>query len=232
MDNSFPIFDILFPLFFFLFFFGILAASVLYANYAMKKDKEKLIIIAKELGLEMVGGVPLQNQKKPSFLSTILAYIQPWSIRGNWEGIPIEIFQETRGSGKSQTVYTVVKHELKKSLPFEMEITRQILLEGFFVGLFNLQDIQVGNKALDDAYRIKGRNEKEIQSLLKNSNIQTALLRLHSLPGEILFTHVSITMHIMGQVRDSETFREYFRAFQALLKELDNGNSGYYNPFE
>jgi len=93
------------------------------------------------------------------------------------EGTQGKYIFKSRGVGKSTKYYTIFRHEFQPVFPFKMQLTRQSKLENFFVKLFHLQDIQVGNKQFDDTFRIQ-TSQKDInllKSFFQNSTLQAGL---------------------------------------------------------
>jgi biotin carboxyl carrier protein len=82
---------------------------------------------------------------------------------------------EWRGSGKSRHRYTVIKVDVGAKLPPGLTLSR----EGFGAGFMKLlgeQDIEVGDKRLDDAVLIQGGSPSRVTALLKAPGIRRALL--------------------------------------------------------
>jgi hypothetical protein len=227
------LFDILIPAFIFLLAISFMVGIFLYTLHSTKKDKELRIKLARELGLEYTEEKTFPQekiQKFPKLVSTLLTHFTPWKIKGHLHGVALEIFQVTKGSGKNQTIYTVIQHNANIHLPISLELTRQGFLEGFFVKTLNLQDIQIGRKEFDDKFRIKGSDEKSITILLNNLALQKSLMELHSLNGNLLITQELISFHIVGLIREPKVFQDYARKIANSSHLLYGSGSGY-NPF-
>lgn len=97
------------------------------------------------------------------------------SLSGNVSGIYLHIKTVTRGSGKNRSTYTVYTAYSSAVIPQGMSLTR----EGFFskVGkMFGGQDIQTGDRKLDESLIIKGKDSNGIIALLRIPQVRDAIL--------------------------------------------------------
>ncbi|MHC4840069.1 MAG: hypothetical protein ACYTDT_03780 [Planctomycetota bacterium] len=96
-------------------------------------------------------------------------------LSGNVNGIYVHVNTVTRGSGKNRSTYTVYSAFSGASMPQGLSLTR----EGFFskVGkMFGGQDIQVGDRRLDDGLIIKAQDAQGTIALLRIPQVRDALL--------------------------------------------------------
>lgn len=170
---------------------GWLALS--FARRSAAADREKARNLALALGLEYgEGRDPVEDivpegspghEKATEFfrkfpLFGFLSALAPWRVSGERGGVRVEIFPETRSSGKSSTTYTVARAWLREPAGQELRIAR----EGFFtkVGktLFGLQDVEVGDAVFDQAVRIKAKDPLQAKLLLDRLEVRERVLAL------------------------------------------------------
>lgn len=127
----------------------VIVPVLLFARHQRARRDEAWASLARERGLHFEPGT----------------WLKPGRIHGEAQGVPVQIRNVTRGSGKSQQLYTVAEARLPGSLPEGLALGR----EGFdtkVAKLFGGQDIQVGDPLVDEALRVRGRSETEIRQAL------------------------------------------------------------------
>lgn len=93
------------------------------------------------------------------------------ALSGELDGMPLELWQESRSHGKSSTTWTC----LELQLPFHaISLTQEHLVSGFFTAMGG-QDIQVGDPELDRKLVIKG-NEDVVRALLDEEGRRAVML--------------------------------------------------------
>jgi hypothetical protein len=101
-------------------------------------------------------------------------------LMGLYRGFEVSVDKEVHGSGKHKVTYTRFRAQPLKPLPEGMSVSKEGL--GGKIGkFFGGQDIQVGDKRLDDALLIKGERELEIQQWFQQVGIGQAVIRFLSL---------------------------------------------------
>lgn len=156
-----------------------------------RRDRERVRQAALGLGLEYRDGEDAMRaayegpgkeaqfamyERQPSFLRKLFAALGPWRLTGERDGLRIEIYEETRSSGKNSTTYTVARVHYPRPLPYELRAAK----EGFFTkigkALFGLQDVEVGDPEFDREFRVKAGDPLAARLLLGRAEIQRPLL--------------------------------------------------------
>ncbi|MFT5583245.1 MAG: hypothetical protein ACI9VR_000823 [Cognaticolwellia sp.] len=97
-------------------------------------------------------------------------------LMGQYRGFEVVVDQEIHGSGKHKTTYTRFKAQPLKPLPLGLNVSKEGL--GSKIGkFFGGQDIQIGDKRLDDALLIKGQSEVEVQKWFQQAGVGQAVMR-------------------------------------------------------
>ncbi|MBN8219108.1 MAG: hypothetical protein J0L75_20885 [Spirochaetes bacterium] len=190
--------------------FAVLSAGILaFAARAQLRVHQKLRELAPRLPLRFTGpAADLEKVPGPERLKPLLQAFFPWRLEGSRGGFEVAAYPETRGSGKSKTSYTVVEAVLNRPVGFPFRAGREPALLSLGKALFKMQDIEVGEKAFDQAVRLQGADAAAIQSLFSDPVLQTAFLGA-------LEKHPSVTLHdtrvrweVQAVLTDEETYRE------------------------
>lgn len=204
------------PIFFFI-FIPFIVISVNF--YFAKQRREKMESLAKELGLEFqvsnrgktildqVAQSKQIGQSSQSVIQLLFSAFSDWKISGNYGNNFVEIYTETRGSGKSKSTYTIIFLKAKQPLAFKMEITPQGIFQGLFIKLFKMEDIQVGDEKFDKRFVIKGDNPEEIKKLCKDRSIQESIYKLMD-EDEYRILHNGIYFEKNGVITDSLFYKQ------------------------
>jgi len=159
--------------------------------------------------------------KMPTFLRNLFESSgKATCITGTADGVRITIFFESRGSGKSQTTYTVVRADYPKPLPFELHIA----YEGTFIrlgkALFGLRDLEVGDEAFDRAVRIKTDGEAAARAVLANAGARAAILGMIALSKEAFATNAFATWERQGRRYDPSEIRTVIAVLVPVTRTL------------
>ncbi|MDC1143156.1 hypothetical protein OAU50_08695 [Planctomycetota bacterium] len=147
-------------IFIFFIFAGIAVALIVASRNHSKKVRATWQSVAHKYRMQLQHGANMGS--KPQ-------------LSGNVNGIFVNVHTETRGSGKNRSTYTVYSAIPSGRLPHGIALTR----EGFFskVGkVFGGQDIQVGNRKLDESLVIKASDVNGTINLLRVPQVRDALL--------------------------------------------------------
>jgi len=93
-------------------------------------------------------------QKMPGFVKNMLESLAPWRLEGERNGVRVVVYQETRSSGKNTTTYLVCKAYYAAPLPFKLRGTKEGAMAKIGKAVFNLKDVEIGNRDFDDAVRV------------------------------------------------------------------------------
>lgn len=144
----------------FLFIAGGFVALIVWGIQHSKKIRERWALFAQQNGLTYSGGIS----------ATATPHISGWYGRTH-----VTINTITRGSGKNRSTYTQFHSHVNVPMPQGLNLTR----EGMFskVGkFFGGQDVQLGDKQLDDAFIIKAHDVMGAFNLMRIPQVKQALL--------------------------------------------------------
>ncbi|MBK8398311.1 MAG: hypothetical protein IPL26_24105 [Leptospiraceae bacterium] len=199
--------------------------------YFAKQRREKMENLAKELGLEfqvsnrgktILDQVPQNKQVGPSsqgVIQLLFSIFSDWKITGNYQDNFVEIYTETRGSGKSKSTYTIIFLKAKQPLAFKMEITPQGVFQGLFIKLFKMEDIQVGDEKFDKRFVIKGDNPEEIKKLCKDRSVQESIYKLMD-EAEYRIVHNGIYFEKNGVITDSLFYKQKLEKMNSTCSKV------------
>lgn len=210
---------------------GIVIISIVIGINYSKKQKETLKQTAMKLGLNftdgmsaMDGGNAFQGQlpqgvnmgqvqsmmKNPVF-SALMSLNSSWNLSGKYNNVPVRVYYETRGSGKSRTSYTIFEAQFTGPEGSGMVISREGFFSGIGKALFKMQDIQTGNMELDKMALIKGKDEMAVKTFLSNPSNQHAVMDIfRSLRDVQIFENVVHVEYVGTYVK-----------YERLKEELD-----------
>lgn len=146
-------------------------------------------------------------------------------LSGNVNGIFCNVSTVTRGSGKNRSTYTVYTAYVGASLPNGLSLTR----EGFFskVGkMFGGQDIQTGDRRLDDSLIIKGQDTNGIVRLLTIPQVRDALMYFVARHPGMVINSGSLYFEEHGTATKRDRMSAAIDDLVYLSKTLEAGMSG------
>lgn len=156
-----------------------------------RRDRERVRQAALTLGLEYRDGEDAMRaayegtgkaarfamyEKQPAFLRKFFAALGPWRLTGERDGLRIEIYEETRSTGKNSTTYTVARVHYPKPLPYELRAAKEGVFTKIGKAIFGLQDVEVGDPEFDREFRVKAGDPLAAKLLLGRGEIQRPLL--------------------------------------------------------
>jgi hypothetical protein len=213
-------------------FFIVVAVAMIFLNFHFAKiRREKMEKLAKELGLEFQssgGEKSVQNQfgqteqassKSLGFIQLLFNIFSDWKIIGNYGSDYVEIYTETRGSGKSKTTYTIFFMKAQQTLPYKLEITNQGMIGGFFIKLFKMEDIIIGDERFDKTYVIKGDNPESIKKLFINPIVQKPIYELMDESG-FKILHDGIYYESQGIISDALVYKKHLPKMSAVCSKI------------
>jgi hypothetical protein len=147
---------------------------------------------------------PLRRLLEASGVATCLA--------GTSDGVRITIFTEHRGSGKSNTTYTVVRADYPKPLPFDLHIAYEGGFTRLGKALFGLRDLEIGDEAFDRAVRVKTNDEGAARAALGAPGARAAILGMIALSREAFATSTHARWEATGLRFDPSEIRTVIAA--------------------
>lgn len=98
------------------------------------------------------------------------------TMQGLYQGFPLLLFTEYRGSGKNRHLVTVLRLELGAALPPGL-IVKPERLGDKVLKLFGVRDEEVGDAALDDAFDLKNVTPRA-HAMLVSPRVRGPLIKL------------------------------------------------------
>jgi len=194
------------------------STSVLAIWFALNwknKNRERARGLASDLGLSYSEGLEAaesaaQEQGResysaklealPPFLRKLLDKFAPWRIFGEYGGVPVRIFPETRSTGKSSTTWLVVRALFRDTIPFKLRAGKESIFDKVGKTLFGLQDVEVGDYVFDEAVRIKASDPTSASVLFSRPETREAILNLiSSWPGAVVTSEFIQWERIIGK---------------------------------
>lgn len=211
--------------------FSVFAFGIFYSNLYLGKEKVRMQSLANALNLQFVESespvlkkisdfnfLPQLKSKLVNFISSFV----PWKIVGDLDGFSINIYKETRGSGKNSQTYTIIKLNPQEPLSFVLNIEKQGLLMGFAIKVFQMEDITIGDEKFDKSFIIKGNNPSLIKEYLLNRTIQNAINELMSF-NDFQISHNEIHFEASGLIPDNEKYQQLIQKMSNAAKVLYQG---------
>jgi hypothetical protein len=122
------------------------------------------------------------------------------SVFGRLQGRQVSLRTETRGSGKSQTTYTVVSSALSLPLDLGLNITQQGYFDDTFRALGLKRDIQIGDPAFDAAFAVSADEPHRVQALL-SPDLKAAM---HAINEPIVLSDAGFSLSRRGVIEDEQ----------------------------
>ncbi len=145
-----------------------------------------------------------------------------WSlgnITGSMNGMPVEIFTFTRGSGKNKSTYTKIKTNITPALLSGLHIYRETPVFSSIGKFFGGQDIQTGDQVFDDKYIIKATDESAALKFL-TSKIRSMILNYDQTVGELDLKATELSYTTRGVLTDEAQIEMIVRSQNRLAVEL------------
>lgn len=179
---------------------GLIVWSVIH----QKKVRENWLTFARKNGLQIQG-------------STNRPLIQGWLGQ-----VYITLNTVTRGSGKNRTTYTQYHASTNAPMPIGLGLHK----EGFFskVGkVFGGQDVQIGDRAIDEAFIIKATDMLGAHDLLSLAPVKKALLFCITRHPGMRITERNILVEHTGMTGNLAKIESTFEDLSYLALTLDAG---------
>lgn len=141
------------------------------------------------------------------FLKALLNLAAPWQIEGRFNGSKVRVDMVTYGSGKSKTRYTRLRAFMEQPLELGLQILPENLLTWFGERVLGMDDIKLGNEALDKKLRIRAENESGVRSRFANPGLQAQLLALAQKYGRISLNDEEVSVEMKSTLTDEVVIR-------------------------
>jgi hypothetical protein len=119
---------------------------------------------------------PDQLRKASGFLRMFFPLLGTWHISGTYSGRIVDIHQETRGTGKSSTTYTIFRVKFKKPVGADLHLSREGFLSKLGKAVLHTQDIQLNDPEFDGKVMVKGSDESKVKTFLVSPASRKAVL--------------------------------------------------------
>ena len=156
------------------------------------RRRTKLVAMARALNLTYSdpmgeiapGGYQAPGAAEPGFIKKLIAaFSNSWKMKGDYGSRKVSIKAVVRGSGKNKTVYTNILVPFDKPLDLGLRIYTENFFSKIGKNVFQTQDIQIGDPAIDELVMIKGSSESEIKSLLAGTQARGRARAIHGGQG-------------------------------------------------
>lgn len=191
---------------------AVVAAVVLYGWYRAGKVEEAWEEAARQLGLEFVAGG--------------LMGMLPPVIKGELDGIPIKVRVHTRQRSsrrrnKRSTDYTEFKADLGAEWLCGVQITKRGLVDKM-AELFGGQDIEIGDPAFDEEFRVRGEISDNVRRALMQQDAQLGLRRLVNSFNHFQLEKGTIRVRIKGKITNPDELIREIRTVAEIAADLDD----------
>jgi len=169
---------------------------------------------AREKRTEGVPFMPL-----PRFMARIIGAGGTTRVGGEFDGIRVAVYSETRGSSSGSHTESVWKAYYANPLPFPLHLSREGAGAKVAKALGG-QDITVGDEGFDAAVRLKSSDPEAVRSFFSDRNrMATVLAALSAFPGATACqTHVLFERQ--GRIRDVEEIRAVLQAIVPVARSF------------
>ncbi|HEY3380986.1 MAG TPA: hypothetical protein VGK32_04415 [Vicinamibacterales bacterium] len=191
--------------------------------------------LAAALGFELLEGMEAVDRTIPTTLrqaarearEKIPAGLRKWAelpakgalcIAGTADGVEVTIYPDSRGSGKTNTKYTVVRADYPKPLPFDLRIGSEGVFTRMGKALFGFRDVEIGDEEFDRAARVKAADEAGAKVVLGKPGARDAVLGL--LATSAYATGAYAQWEEQGRHFDPGKTRERMAAVVAVARTL------------
>ena len=153
--------------------------------------------------------------------SKVHAHVGPWTVT---------LDTYTESSGETHVTYTRLRAPYVNPDSFRFTIYRKSIFSGLgkFLGM---QDMEVGDPEFDEAFIIKGNDERKVYDLFANPNIRQMIqdqpkIRLEVKDSEGWFGPKfpedvdELHFQVVGVIKDVERLKSLFDLFAAVLDQL------------
>lgn len=208
---------LLLPVGFFILSLGI---ALTVANYSRRRTREKAEALARYLGIQMrvmePSGIPgIPGISIPAWASFLLP--DRWSIHGTYSGVSVEIHMESRGSGKSQTVYTCIGASFAVQLGAGLKITREGFWSKVGKALLSSQDITLGDGEFDPKVMVKAQNEGVARQWLSDPFLRSRILAFLEKYPQGWLDDAGAHLDVAGTWLDPEKVRDLLQTMTPLV---------------
>jgi len=218
----------------------ILSFSALIRSIKLRKERARAF--ASELGLSYVESWdalrgyyadPSQAavlgwlQRLPPFFRNLVEALSPWRVSGELRGVPVSVYEETRSSGKNSTTWLVQKAYFSAPLPFKFRAFREGAASKIGKALFNLRDVEIGDKEFDDAVRVVSDDPEAVRALFGGSvsgfAVGAAVAAAIRVYPQLLVDESGLTLERARTRLDGEFVRSSLDAMVSLVFLLEGG---------
>ena len=165
--------------------------------------REMWEVVAREIGAEFVIDGFLQNDRIVYVLGTQAITLDTFIVPG-------------RGDNDSDTIWTSIDAKINSPLKFQCEISPRKTWDAVKSLVGSLNDIEIGDRAFDEAFVIRGTAPEAIKEFLSDSHLRKLIK-----PGMSLSISNRITQEFPGITMNAESLVRRFELFIELLQRLE-----------
>ena len=199
----------------------ILGLGLKFGGAYTRRERARALHLASSLGLEYLEGLDALKashreagsmgaraldwiERHPGGLFARFAALYSWRLVGEREGVAIEVFLESRGSGKNRRTYTVVRARLPRPFEVQCRIAREGLFTKLGKGLFGLRDLELGDPLFDGAVRIKAKDGLPVLSRLDKAEAKESIIALLAANHGAFVTDEAVQWERQGRYLEPE----------------------------
>lgn len=148
------------------------------------------------------------------------SWFSEFSMSGSYDGVSVEVYTETRSSGKHSKTYMVYAASLPEAVPVDMVVHN----EGMFsqVGkLFGGQDIEVGDPEVDDAFIFKSDHPSELHEFFERPGVREAFQKLARTGCSVQIEYGSIQIEERGLEPDRDELEHGLQVVTGFARDLE-----------
>lgn len=148
------------------------------------------------------------------------------TMQGLYQDLPLLLFTEYRGSGKSRHLVTVLQLELGSTLLPGLTLKPEGLGEKV-LKLFGLKDEEVGDEALDAAFQLKNVTARS-RAMLLSPRVRGSLMRLGRAYSDFSIEAGYLRVEQLGMPETAEELDTFLSPALGLARALraTNGHPG------
>jgi len=145
-----------------------------------------------------------------------------FSMSGTYDGVSVEVYTETRSTGKNSTTYTVYAASLPKRVPVDMVVHNEGMLSQ--VGkLFGGEDLEVGEPEVDDAFIFKTDHPTELLEFFDTPEVVDAFRNLARTDHSVQIEYGSIQIERRRLEPDRAPLERGLQVVTGFARDLADG---------
>jgi hypothetical protein len=207
----------------------LLAAAVaglglMLARSARARYRADLQAAASALGLRVLEGAEALEAaagqvRVPASLQRLLARVAGPRIDGTYRGVRVAVYTESRSSSKGNHTETVFEAHYVRPLAFDLHMAREGV-GAKIAKAFGGGDVEVGDAALDAAFRIRTDNPDLARALFRSPAVRKAALDAVAACPALRASRTHVRFERSGKVRRTDQIAAVLDAIAPLARAM------------